>query len=474
MLKATPSIKVLTEAQIQRAHDGSLKILSETGIRVDSAVARSVLAKGDCRVGPDSQVLIPPDRVKWAIEQAPSKIAVYDRTGSPVFTIGDQPGSQTRFGIGATNLKYQDPQTDVITPFSLDHVAIAARLAQGLTQFDLLATPGIAQDIAQQTADLHTTLSMMANTTKPLVVMVSKHACFAPVLDLLEHINGDLVERPFALPYVNPISPLVLNQETAEKMTLAIERGFPFIYNNYGMSGATAPITPGGTLTMLNAELLAGLVITQLIKPGAPIILGSLPAGFHMKSMASLYTPHTMLLNLACAEMMAHYGLPHSGTSGSGPGWGADLLAAGGFWLNHFSSILGKVGLAPSVGSNFDSLVFSPAAVVYADEVIRQARVFAAGFELDNKALALDEINNIGSGGNFLMASQTTRLFRQMPYESPIWPSLTLEQWQEQGSVTADAMLRKQVVELIHDLEPPEDHAELMESGGRYIAGLAQ
>jgi trimethylamine--corrinoid protein Co-methyltransferase len=146
MLKATPSIKVLTEAQIQRAHDGSLKILSETGIRVDSAVARSVLAKGDCRVGPDSQVLIPPDRVKWAIEQAPSKIAVYDRTGSPVFTIGDQPGSQTRFGIGATNLKYQDPQTDVITPFSLDHVAIAARLAQGLTQFDLLATPGIAQD----------------------------------------------------------------------------------------------------------------------------------------------------------------------------------------------------------------------------------------------------------------------------------------------------------------------------------------
>ena len=78
-----------------------------------------------------------------------------------------------------------------------------------------------------------------------------------------------------------------------------------------------------------------------------------------------------MLLNIACAEMMTHYGLPHSGTSGSGPGWGPDLLASGGFWMNHFSSLLGKVGLVPFVGGNFDSLAFSPAAVVYADEVIR-------------------------------------------------------------------------------------------------------
>lgn len=465
----SPLINCLTRDQCARVHDYSLKILSDIGVRVDSNAARTLFAKGDCRVLPDHRVLIPAERVQWAIQNAPDSVEIYDRNGEPAFTVGQHPQRKTRFGIGVTNLHYQDPETDGVVPFSITHVATAARLAQRLNQFDMLSTPGIAQDISQQTADLHTTLAMAANTTKPLVVLVSEHSRFGPVLDLLEHVNSRLPEQPFAVPYVNPISPLVLNNETAEKIIMVIDRGLPFIFNNYGMSGATTPITPGGTLALLNAELLAGLVFAQLVKPGSPVILGSLPAGFDMKSMMSLYTPHTMLLNLACAEMMAHYGLPHSGTSGSGPGWGPDLLASGGFWMNHFSSLLGKVGLAPFVGGNFDSMVFSPAAVVYADEVIRLSRMFTDGFELDDAAVAHDEIRSIGPGGNFLMSGLTCRLFRQMPYESPIWPSMTLDQWRAKGSPTADATLRKHVQQVMDCLEPPGDHDELMDRGRRFI-----
>ncbi len=465
----TPTINCLTPVQCARVHDYSLKILSEIGIRVDSDAARTLFDKEDCRVLPDHRVTIPAKRIQWAIATAPGHIDVYDRTGRPAFTVGRHPDSRTRFGIGVTNLYFQDPQTDGITPFSIHHVATAARLAQRLTQFDMLSTPGIAQDISQQTADLHTTLQMMANTTKPLVVLVSEHKCFGPVLDLIECIHGNLAERPFAIPYVNPISPLVLNDETTQKMIMAIDRGLPLIYNNYGMSGATTPITPGGTLALLNAELLAGLVFAQLVKAGTPVILGSLPAGFDMKNMLSLYTPHTMLLNIACAEMMAHYGLPHSGTSGSGPGWGPDLLAAGGFWMNHFSSLLGKVGLAPFVGGNFDSLAFSPAAVVYADEVIRLSRMFADGFELNDASIAHDEIRSIGPGGNFLMSGLTCELFRQMPYESPIWPTMTLDQWQAKGAVTADETLRRHALQVLDGLQPPEDHDHLMDRGRRFI-----
>ncbi len=470
----TPSINCLTRDQCARVHGYSLKILSEIGIRVDSEAARAVFSKGICQLLPDNRVAIPAERVQWAIESAPGSVDIYDRTGNPAFTVGRHPGGRTRFGIGVTNLYYQDPKSDSITPFSIAHVATAARLSQTLTQFDMLATPGIAQDIPQQTADLNTTLQMSANTIKPLVVLVSEHDCFAPVLDLLEHINGRLAYRPFAIPYVNPISPLVLNDETAEKMTMAIDRGLPFIFNNYGMSGATTPITPGGTLALLNAELLAGLVFAQLVRAGTPVILGSLPAGFDMKNMMSLYTPHTMLLNLASAEMMAHYGLPHSGTSGSGPGWGPDLMASGGFWMNHFSSLLGKVGLAPFVGGNFDSMAFSPAAVVYADEVIRLSRMFADGFELDDASVAHDEINSIGPGGNFLMSGLTCKLFRKMPYESPIWPTMTLDQWQAKGSVTADATLQKHVLQVLDGLEPPVDHDELMDRGRLFIDKYGQ
>jgi len=73
------------------------------------------------------------------------------------------------------------------------------------------------------------------------------------------------------------------------------------------MAGMSAPITPAGTMALLNAELLAGLTLSQLAREGTPIILGSLPAFFDMKEMTNFYDPHSLLLNLACAEMMAHY-----------------------------------------------------------------------------------------------------------------------------------------------------------------------
>ena len=160
----------------------------------------------------------------------------------------------------------------------------------------------------------------------------------------------------------------------------SIERGLPFIYSNYGMAGATTPITPVGMWALLNAELLAGLTLAQVIREGTPVILGSLPAFFDMRGMGSLYDTNSYLLNLACAEMMAYYNLPHAGTSGSGQGWSADLIASGHQWVNHLISCMGKVGLAPFVGDNLSSLVFSPQIIVYANEIIREARLFADGF----------------------------------------------------------------------------------------------
>jgi trimethylamine--corrinoid protein Co-methyltransferase len=349
----------------------------------------------------------------------------------------------------------------------------AARLGEALEQFDVISTPGIAQDLPPETSDLHSSLAMVSNTTKSLVLLISEYKCFEPALDMLETLQGNLDEKPFVIPYFNPLTPLILNKETVDKMLVAIRKKVPIIYSNFGMSGATTPITPGGTMGLLNAELLAGIVFAQIVRAGAPVIAGSLPAGFDMQNMMSIYTPHTMLLNLACAEMMAHYGIPHAGTSGSGPGWGPDLQAGGAFWLNHLTSLIGKVGLAPFVGGNFDSMAFSPAAVVYADEVIRLARIFAKGFSIDSGQLNLEEINTLGSAGNYLEAPSTFKRFREFRFESPIWPSYTLDQWQKNGSPRSDHLLREYTQNLLEKTTPTEDHDALMEKGKRFIANLS-
>jgi trimethylamine--corrinoid protein Co-methyltransferase len=469
MSEVQPAINVLSKAQLDSIHNYSLEILSRVGIRVDSARARKLFARAMNVAEKDKVVRIPAERVDRALATAPSVLDIYDRLGNFRFQLGISDSPQTRFGIGVTNLYYQDPKTDAVTPFARRHMELATRLGSVLSNFDLISTVGIIRDISPQVADLYATLEMTANTTKPLVLLISEKQCFETSLNLLEHLHGDLSLKPFVLPYFNPITPLVLNEDTSDSIFTVIERGLPFIYNNYGMSGATSPITAAGNLALLNAELLAGLVFSQLIKEGTPIVLGSLPAGFNMQSMANIYTPQTLLLNIACAEMMAYYELPHSGTSGSAPGWGADLTASGTLWMNHLTANLGRVGLAPFVGGNFGSMVFSPALVVYSDEVIRQARFFKQGFVINDESVALNEIESIGPGGNFLISDQTVKYCREFDFSSSIWPQMTLEKWQAQGSPGADEVLQQHTCSLLDGLSAPQDHAELISRGEIYI-----
>ncbi len=462
-----PRLSVLNEKQIAQVHDYSLRILETVGVRVDSEAARQLFATavGRCWSEGD-RVRISGELVDWALKQAPSSVEVYDRQGEPTFRL---PGP-ARFGIGVTALYYQDPITDAVSPFTRQHMASMVRLGNALPSFDAISTVGVVQDVPAAVSDLYATLEMVANTTKPLIILISDENAFGPVLDLLEHLHGDLAARPFVLPYFNPISPLVINRGTVDKMRLTIERGLPFLYSNYGMAGASTPITPAGALAVLNAELLAGLVLSQLMKEGTPLLLGSLPAYFDMKGMGSFYDAKSYLIGLACAEMMDHYGLPHCGTSGSGMGWGADLIADGHQWLNHLVSCLGKVGLAPFVGDNLDSKAFSPAIVVLADEIIAQARLLAGGFPLDDSAVDLDEIAQVGPGGNFLMAEQTLKLFRIAYHHSRFFPKLTLEDWQARGCPHADELLRGYTRQLLETLEAPPDHDELMARGLAFIA----
>jgi len=121
------------------------------------------------------------------------------------------------------------------------------------------------------------------------------------------------------------------------------------------------------------------------------------------------------------------------------------------------------------VGDNFDSKAFSPTLVVYANEVIAQARRLAQGFSLDDEELALDEIAEIGPGENFLTSSLTLKHFRNAYYSSDIWPNLSLEAWQAKSRPQPAALLRTYTQTLLAKLQPPADHADLLARGEAFI-----
>jgi len=465
-----PTLTVLRPDQVQQLHDYSLRILSTTGVRVDSQDARRLFSRA---IGPgaiaENRVRLPGEVVEWALSAAPATVDIYDRQGNHAFCLGND---RLRFGIGVTVLHYQEPVDDEVVQFTREHMTSMVRLGNTLPNYDVVSTIGILQDLPPQVADLYATLEMIANTTKPLVLLVSDETLFPAVLDLLQDLIGDPTPHPFALPYLNPITPLVMNSSTTDKMLLAIERGLPVIYSSYSMAGMSSPITPVGNLALLNAELLAGLTLSQLAREGSPIVLGSLPNYFDMKTMISFYDAHSILMSLACAEMMAYYHLPHCGTSGSANGWGPDISAIDAYWMNTLTGCLGKSGLAPFVGDTLGAKAFSPVSVVHTHEIIAQSRRLAQGFQLDDITAVLDELEQVGPGGQFLITEQTLRHYRTAYYHSPFSPRWSMSKWLARGQPKADNLLREYTQELLANPQVPADHADLLAKGEEFVQRL--
>jgi len=462
-----PSINFLSPEAITLVHNSSLRMLSEIGVRVDSENAIKLLRKSNgVTLLDDQHIVFHPDTVEWAILQAPSVIDIYNRKREITFRLGED---RTRFGIGVTNLFYESPDSGEIFPFTRENMRTAVGLGNKLSSYDVVSTIGILRNVDLHQADLFALLEMVAGTEKPLIILVSDEKQFKPCLALLERLVGNLSSKPFIIPYFNPVTPLVISKATAENMLATIDQSLPLIFSNYGMAGVSTPITSAGTLALLNSELLAGLVFSQLIQPGTPVILGSLPAFFDMKMMVDFYDPQTMLLNIACAEMMDHYHVPHAGTSGSSNGWGADLISAPTLTINHLTCCLGKAGLAPFVGGTHGSKVFSPNLVVYANEIIEQSRQFARGFEVNDETINIDEIINIGIGGNYLSSHQTMKLFKNAYFSSTIFPRLSLEKWQESNNLDPMKFLRERTLDLLNNPLYPEDQAELLSNGESFI-----
>ena len=466
-----PRLQLLTAEQMNRVHHYAIRILEDTGIKVESREALRIFEKSGA-VNIDNEVVrIKEELINHAIKMAPPDIEVFKKTGDTAFHLGKKKGRETHFGIGCTNTWFKDIEGSRVELFNRKHMQHSTKLGDQLEHFDMVSTLGIPSDVSAGQSDLFSTLDMYANTDKPLVLLISGNDKIHSVLELLSFLHGELSEKPFIIPYVNPITPLVMNESTTDKMVASIDYNLPIIYSNYGMCGGTSPITEGGSLALLTAELLAGLVFSQLVKEGSKIIMGSLPAAFNMSTMGSNYTTASYLLNLASAEMMDFYEIPHCGTSGSSNGRGGDLIASGHMWLNHLSSCIGKIGCVPFVGGSFESLVFSPASVVLSNQIIGEAKRFARGFTLNDETVNLQEISRVGPGGDYFTSEQTLASLADLDNTAALWPSLRLEAWKELGMPTAEKQLVEATKELYAKaMKASQENMEVIKKGEEFIA----
>jgi trimethylamine--corrinoid protein Co-methyltransferase len=438
--------RMFTDAQLDEIHLASLEILRRTGVRVCEAEALALLQDAGCAVGDENAstrsagalVRFPAAVVEDALLYAPSRIVLCDRTGEPRVVLE---GHRTYFGTGSDLPNTRDLETGERRPSLLSDVENTARLVDSLPNLDFVMSMALPSDVPAETSDRRSFLAMIENTTKPVVFTAWDEAGLADIIAMSEAVAGGVEElalNPFLLAYLEPTSPLQHSAPVVRKLLMMADHGLPFVYAPGPLEGASAPVTSAGSLAMANAEVLSGLVIAQLRRKGTPFVWGSGSGPMDMRTAVGTYgAPEFMLHCMGMAELAHYYyHVPVWGFSGCSDSKLSDVQAGieSALWI--LWTALSGANLVHDVGYIESGLTCSYEMIVVCDEVIGFVRRLMRGIALSSEMLALDVIDQVGPGGDFLRTSHTKHHFREV-WSPRVFDHRTYQAWARSGKPTA-------------------------------------
>ena len=414
--------QIFSDSQLAEIHHASLEILRRTGTRVHDTEVCELLANAGCVISDGNLVKFPADVVEKAISHAPSRIVLCDRNGKPAVCLEEH---RTFFGTGSDLLNTLDLETGERRPSLLSDIRDTARLADSLDNIDFVMTMALPSELEPATSDRHSYMEMITNTTKPVVFTAWDEAGLADIIAMSEAVAGgaeQLSLNPFLLAYLEPITPLQHSQEVMRKVLMMADKRLPFVYSPGGADGASAPVTQAGALALANAEVLSGLTIAQLRQPGTPVVYGSGSGPLDMHTTTVPYSsPEHMLHNKAMAELgQRYYHLPTWGFSGCSDSKIPDIQAGieSSLWIL-WTAISGN-NLVHDIGYLESGLTCSYEMIVICDEIIGFVRRLLGGIAMTPETLALDLIDKVGPGGDYLSADHTLKHYKEVWYPSII------------------------------------------------------
>ncbi len=454
-----PQMSMLSREDQLRLHQASCQILRKTGVEVFSPEARELLRQGGAAVTGDL-VKIPPSLVEWALASAPDSFNLYYRGTEEVAVKLD--GQHVYFGPGSDTFRYLDPRSGQRRDFMLDDIADIMRVCDALPEIGFVMSVGVPRDVPDDLYFRYQYATMLRNTTKPMVVVCNDLADMKAITAMAAATMGGmdkLSQFPNILLYSEPSTPLQHSVEATEKLLFCAENSIPVTHSPAPMMGGTAPSTLAGAVALGNAEMLSGLVMHQLKNPGAPFLYGHGVHHLDMKTMISVYgAPEFQLARVMAGEMGQFYRLPVWGYTGHSDSNAADGQAAADAQFSAIVALLAKTNLNHDVGYLEAGLTNSPEMMVLTNEIISMTRRFVAGVRLDDEALALDVIHEVGPGGEFLSHDHTMAHWREF-WLPQIFDRQRLDAWEEAGSKDVNARLREATIALMdeHKVAPLSD-----------------
>lgn len=443
----------LSEKQLDRLHSASLGVMERSGVRILEGCALEVLKRGGCHVD-GSLVRFPSKLVEWSLKVCPKEITLCDREGRPKITLA---GREAYFGNGSDLLFIIDHRTGKRREPVLQDVRDIVTLVDALPNLDFVMSGFIPTDVSIAAAQRWQMMVMLEYSSKPIIYVTTDLANTRAKVAMARIVAGGaegLRRRPFAANYINIANPLRHNPESVRKLMWLSAEGLPFIYRpSIVTRGISTPITWAGFLVVNNVSGLAGLVLSQLVREGAPFIrCGHSGGTFDMRTGVGLHAaPELRGFN---EDMAEYYKLPRFGIGGVSGSKDVDQQAALEAALTLLTLTWAGAQLIHDVGYLDNGKTGALEELVICHEIIGWIKQYMKDISLNEETLALDLIDEVvRNNGDFLQTEHTLR-----HYKEDFYPELLDRHnhgtWQEQGGLSLRDRARKKVDELLREHQP--------------------
>jgi trimethylamine--corrinoid protein Co-methyltransferase len=437
----------------------SRSILERTGVRMHYAPAVDLLKKAGATVDEGNRVRIPSKLVDFALDRVPKSITMYTRQGEPAMYLE---GYHSYFGVGSDCMNIVDHHTWEFSKPLLQDVVDGISLVDELPQIDFAMSMFMPVDVDQVITDRYQMEVMLNYTTKPLIYVTYDYSGTPDCVEMANIVAGGedaFAAKPFAINYINVTSSMNHNEDSLERLFYMAKRNMPVIYAPMGGGGMTGPVTIAGGTALGHAGVLAGVVVSQLVREGSPIILPG--GGSGTLDMRTMVTPYSSPDGKLGYPMGHYHNLPIWSAGGFTEAKLVDQQAAMEASLSLLSAALAGGHLIHDVGYMESGLCGSLAQVAICNEIIAWIKRATRTIEISEDTLALDLIDELGPDGNFLETDHTFDHFRTEHWYPEIIDRDNRDNWLAKGGLTMAERAAKRVDQLLECHVPPHLPADV-------------
>lgn len=465
-------IDIASADEIEALHEASLRLLRDTGIAVLHDEARELMRKAGAEIGADGiRVYFAPELIQTLISTVPLQFTLHARNPAHNIQIG---GDYLSFFMmaSAPNASCMDKgrrtgnRTDFQNFLKLSQLHNVLHGNGGY--------PCEPVDIHASVRHLDCVHDLLTLTDKSFCIYSLGAERNQDAIEMTRIGRGvsvdEMKEQPSVWTVINTNSPLQLDIPMMQGIIEMSSMGQPVVITPFTLSGAMAPVTVAGALVQQNAEALAGIAFSQIVRPGAPAVYGGFTSNVDMKSGSPAFgTPEYMKAQIIGGQLARRYNFPYR-TSNVCAANTVDAQAAYESVFSLWGAINGGMNmLKHGAGWMEGGLCCSYEKTILDIDLLQMVTEFLTPLDFSEDALAVDTITEVGPGGHFFGTDHTQQRYKDAFYAPVLSDWRNFESWQEAGEPTAFQKANRVWKERLAAYQEPALDAATREELGAFV-----